>query len=303
MRVGRPLNPEEPPRHSPRRRLRMPGGGLIRRIGEKDRDALAELYAIYHRRLARFLGRFIRQYEVVQEIVNDTLFIVWQQATGSAAEIARVDVDHGHRVPARASGVAAGCDLGPPCRHSWKIRARAGCARDGRAAGAAGACARYASARTADGAGVDLLSGHSCEEIAAIVECPVNTVKTRMFHARRKLRALLPTLRSGQEQDAVHIVRIQSARTRRRDSCRGSLPARFPRTSRARAGAYGSMRALRGGLAARKTGARAGARQSRRRAGAAARPAESDVSHRRGGAGAAGGSQRSCSVTRRNPSP
>ena len=36
--------------------------------------------------------------------------------------------------------------------------------------------------------------GHSCEEIATIVDCPVNTVKTRMFHARRKLKALLPTL-------------------------------------------------------------------------------------------------------------
>ena len=32
---------------------------------------------------------------------------------------------------------------------------------------------------------------HSCEEIADIMECPVNTVKTRMFHARRKLRVLL----------------------------------------------------------------------------------------------------------------
>jgi len=33
--------------------------------------------------------------------------------------------------------------------------------------------------------------GHSCEEIAAIMQCPVNTVKTRMFHARRKLKGLL----------------------------------------------------------------------------------------------------------------
>jgi RNA polymerase sigma-70 factor (ECF subfamily) len=32
---------------------------------------------------------------------------------------------------------------------------------------------------------------HSCEEIADIMECPVNTVKTRMFNARRKLRAIL----------------------------------------------------------------------------------------------------------------
>ena len=36
--------------------------------------------------------------------------------------------------------------------------------------------------------------GHSCEEIAAITDAPVNTVKTRMFHARRKLRELLPSL-------------------------------------------------------------------------------------------------------------
>jgi len=33
--------------------------------------------------------------------------------------------------------------------------------------------------------------GHSCEEIAAIMGCPVNTVKTRMFYARRKLKATL----------------------------------------------------------------------------------------------------------------
>jgi RNA polymerase sigma-70 factor (ECF subfamily) len=36
--------------------------------------------------------------------------------------------------------------------------------------------------------------GHSCEEIAEIMDCPVNTVKTRMFHARGKLRMLLPRL-------------------------------------------------------------------------------------------------------------
>jgi len=33
--------------------------------------------------------------------------------------------------------------------------------------------------------------GHSVGEIAAIVDCPENTVKTRTFHARRQLRAAL----------------------------------------------------------------------------------------------------------------
>ena len=36
--------------------------------------------------------------------------------------------------------------------------------------------------------------GYSCEEIAAIMDCPVNTVKARMFQARIKLRNLLPKL-------------------------------------------------------------------------------------------------------------
>jgi RNA polymerase sigma-70 factor, ECF subfamily len=36
--------------------------------------------------------------------------------------------------------------------------------------------------------------GHSLEEIAAITECPVGTVKARMFHAREKLRQYLPRL-------------------------------------------------------------------------------------------------------------
>jgi RNA polymerase sigma-70 factor (ECF subfamily) len=37
-------------------------------------------------------------------------------------------------------------------------------------------------------------SGYSYQEIADIMKCPVNTVKTRMFHARRKLAKLLPLL-------------------------------------------------------------------------------------------------------------
>ena len=33
--------------------------------------------------------------------------------------------------------------------------------------------------------------GLSCREIAGVLGCPPDTVKTRMFHARRRLRALL----------------------------------------------------------------------------------------------------------------
>ena len=36
--------------------------------------------------------------------------------------------------------------------------------------------------------------GLSYQEISEIMGCPVNTVKTRMFHARRRLREILPTM-------------------------------------------------------------------------------------------------------------
>ncbi len=36
--------------------------------------------------------------------------------------------------------------------------------------------------------------GYSYREISEIAGCPVNTVKTRMFHARAKLRTVLPAL-------------------------------------------------------------------------------------------------------------
>jgi RNA polymerase sigma-70 factor (ECF subfamily) len=36
--------------------------------------------------------------------------------------------------------------------------------------------------------------GYSLEEIAAITEAPVGTVKARMFHARQKLRQCLPAI-------------------------------------------------------------------------------------------------------------
>lgn len=36
--------------------------------------------------------------------------------------------------------------------------------------------------------------GHSIDEVAAILQCPVGTVKARMFHARTRLRNLLPVL-------------------------------------------------------------------------------------------------------------
>ena len=49
---------------------------LIARIAEGDRKAFEELYYLYHRRLARFLTRLTRRYDIAEEVVNDTFWVV-----------------------------------------------------------------------------------------------------------------------------------------------------------------------------------------------------------------------------------
>ena len=46
--------------------------------------------------------------------------------------------------------------------------------------------------------------GYSYPEIAQIVDCPVNTVKTRMFYARERLRPLLDQAAQGEEDRHGH---------------------------------------------------------------------------------------------------
>ena len=42
--------------------------------------AFQELYFIYHRRLARFLTRFVHRYDIAEEVINDTMWVVWSKA-------------------------------------------------------------------------------------------------------------------------------------------------------------------------------------------------------------------------------
>ena len=49
---------------------------VLDRVAAGDREALRELYLIFHRRLARFLTRFTRRHDLIEEVINDTLWVV-----------------------------------------------------------------------------------------------------------------------------------------------------------------------------------------------------------------------------------
>ena len=175
---------------------------LLRRTTARDREAFQELYRLYHRRLARFLTRMTRHYEVAEEIINDTMWVVWEKAADfrGASQVSTWIMGIAYRralkTLRRASLQIQSADVDPP-----------------EEIGDASAAVDEADRRELVMRALAQLPveqrlvveftyylGHSCADIAEIMDCPVNTVKTRMFHARRKLRVLLPEL-SGVPED------------------------------------------------------------------------------------------------------
>lgn len=167
---------------------------LIRRVSLRDRGAMRELYLLYHRRLSRFLMRLTQRQDLAEEVINDTLMVVWNSAerfrgdsrvstwiVGIAYRRALKSVRRRRTfelVELEASDNLVGDDNLQACEtQEWIEEALEELPIEQRL------CLELA-----------YVLGHSCEEIAIITSCPVNTVKTRLFHARRKLSVLLPRL-------------------------------------------------------------------------------------------------------------
>jgi RNA polymerase sigma-70 factor, ECF subfamily len=170
-------------------------GDLLGKVAAGDREALRELYLIYHRRLAGFLLRFTRRRDLVEEVINDTLYVVWCKAGEFRGD---------SRLSTWIMGIAYRCALktlrrrGHQLLHAVPIENECLPAPDELHAAETGEWVALAMQQLPTDQRLTLElaygQGYSCEEIAEIMDCPVNTVKTRMFHARGKLRTLLPRL-------------------------------------------------------------------------------------------------------------
>lgn len=166
---------------------------LLRRIAEQDRAALRELYGLYYRRLSRFLVRVTRRHELAEEIINDTFFVVWTSAQRFRGE---------SRVSTWIVGIAYRRALKSVRRASLELVSLDAPEALLVSEPAAANDTREWIERAVNELPVEqrlclelaYVLGHSCEEIATICACSVNTVKSRLFHARRKLRLSLPRL-------------------------------------------------------------------------------------------------------------
>jgi RNA polymerase sigma-70 factor (ECF subfamily) len=164
---------------------------LLSRIREGDRSAFEQLYRLYHPRLTRFLQTLIRRPTIVEEVLNDTMMVVWSKPDSfhGASKLSTWIYAIAYRkamkglrqqdeaVEDKDAERRMSLEAGPE-DSSGRIRVHQMLMK---AMGELTAAHR---------AVVDLTYFHELgyREIADILECPVDTVKTRMFHARRHLR-------------------------------------------------------------------------------------------------------------------
>jgi RNA polymerase sigma-70 factor, ECF subfamily len=166
---------------------------LLRLIVLQDRTAFKELYLMYHRRLARFLMRITSQHELIEEVINDTMWTVWQKAASfrGASRVSTWIVGIAYRRALKALRRLGNTAMNTPIEESTLVSTQPVLdeQREWLQLGLDGLPLEQRMVLE-----LAYLLGHSCEEIAEIMQCPTNTVKTRMFHAREKLRRSLPRL-------------------------------------------------------------------------------------------------------------
>ena len=172
-------------------------GLWIQQIAKGDRAAFERLYRSYQRPLCRYFLHFVHAPEHAEELCNDVMVEVWKSAGrfrgksrpsvwifGIAYHKA-IDALRRRRPPVvelrSVEGViAADARQGP----------EASAVRESVRKDVASALATLSAEHRA----VIVLTfshGYGYEEIAQVMGCPVNTVKTRMFYAKRQLRQAL----------------------------------------------------------------------------------------------------------------
>src|ERR1700688_553015 len=167
---------------------------LIFAIQFRDRAALERLYLGYHPRLARFLARMIARSEDIEEIINDTLMVVWTHATAfrSASLVSTWIFGIAYRVTMRSlrrqtmqlpewsAGILPEqcADPAPDTEMTNWLECALG----------------RLPVKLRITVTLAYQMGFSVEEISQITKTPTGTVKSRMFHARLRLRDIVEEL-------------------------------------------------------------------------------------------------------------
>ncbi|RDS86721.1 RNA polymerase sigma factor [Dyella psychrodurans] len=173
---------------------------LLSRVAAEEIDAFETLYRLYSPRLQRFVRGITKQPMLVEEILDDTMMVVWRKA---------YTFNHTAKVSTWILAIAYRQSLKALRRHGEPVDEDVRDHADVSAVGPDDALEQQELRKHLDAA-LGTLSpeqravmeltyyfGYACREIAQIMGCPVDTVKTRMFYARRKLKTWLASRREA----------------------------------------------------------------------------------------------------------
>lgn len=166
---------------------------LLEAIANGDVAAFEAFYKCYYPRLSRFILRTTRQPDAVEELIQETMLLIWQQPQR---------FNHESKISTWIFGIAYRKSLKAMARDSKQRDVVdvdelietlddpfANQAQDVEARDWLNASLAQLSVEQRAVIELTFCHGLSYQEVASILDCPENTVKTRMFHARKKLQA------------------------------------------------------------------------------------------------------------------
>lgn len=169
---------------------------LLDRIARsRDQAAFRTLYGHYFPRLSRLLGRMSVRREDIEEVINDTFWVVWTKAGDfrGASKLSTWIIGIAYR---RALNALRRAKLRPVADEAFDEDSISVDSEEENETNQQWLSLGLERLPVEQRMALELTYtlGHSCEEVAAILECPVNTVKTRLFRARETLKHVLPAL-------------------------------------------------------------------------------------------------------------
>jgi RNA polymerase sigma factor (sigma-70 family) len=168
---------------------------LLACVGAKDLVAFEKLYRLYQPRLVRFLGAMLQRSQLVEEVLDDTMMTVWQSAenfrgaskpsTWIFAIAYRKALKAKARWPDPMEDDGFETRVDPDALPDEKLQQQ-------RLHNALLHAMQQLSPEHRAVVDLTYFHGLGYREIADIVGCPAETVKTRVFHARQRLRKAMP---------------------------------------------------------------------------------------------------------------
>ena len=173
---------------------------LIAETATGNVEAFEKLYQLYFNRLYQFIFHIVKRHDCIEEIINDVMYVVWDKAStynhvcrpstwilGIAYLKSLKSAEQSSTREDRSAEFDEELDYLPESGGQWVEELESSNWRE----------MAFTKFPTEQRAVVEMTyyQGLHYHEIAEIMQCPENTVKTRMFHARKILAKLFLELK------------------------------------------------------------------------------------------------------------